>query len=256
MCEDAAQVMEPDGGDQVRESHEGGDRMLDGRQRRLALLAVLAVLGVHLAFSLLSGRLGPATGAGNMAALGGILSSLVLVLLFQRRLGLGVAELGLKRPVSWSRTILLGVLVALVSSALAQGLMAYVINPLISADPPDVSRFNAVRGNLGALLTTVPTVWLTSAFPEEVIWRGFLMTRIAKLVGGAKSAWGLALILTSLHFGLIHFYQGPSGMIATGILGLLYGLAFVLFGRNLWVPIVAHAATHLISFTAMYMGWV
>ena len=184
----------------------------------------------------------------------GTLSSLALVFVFQRRLGLGVAEIGLKRPASWPRTILLGVLVAIVGGALAQGVMAYVINPLISAEPPDVTRFNAVRGNLRVLLGMVPTVWLTSAFPEEVIWRGFLMTRIARLVGGSRSAWALALILTSLHFGLIHFYQGASGMAGTAVMGFLYGVAFLLLGRNLWLVIVAHAANHLIVFTAMYLG--
>ncbi len=244
-------MTEPDSREQTQES---GGGLLDGRQQKLALMAILAIVGIHLASSLLSWRLGPSTGAGNIAALGGILSILVMVFLFQRALGLRVGEFGLKRPTSWPRTVLLGVLVAVVSGALAQGAMVYVINPVIGAEPPDVTRFNAVRGNLGALLTTLPTVWLTSAFPEEVIWRGFLMTRIAKLVGGSRSAWGMALVLTSLHFGLIHFYQGPSGMVVTGIVGFLYGVAFLIFGRNLWVPIVAHAVTHLISFTAMFMG--
>jgi membrane protease YdiL (CAAX protease family) len=132
--------------------------------------------------------------------------------------------------------------------------MTFVINPLMGADAPDVSRFNAVQGNLKVLLTMVPMVWLTSAFPEEVIWRGFLMTRVAKLGGGSRGAWGMALVLTSVHFGLIHFYQGVAGMVATGIMGLLYGLAFLLLGRNLWVVIVAHAASHALSFTAMYLG--
>ncbi len=243
-------------GQGVGESPEAGDRPLDGGQWRTALLAVLAVVGVNLLFALLSGSLGPNTGVGGMAAVGGTLSALALVLVFQRVLGLGVTEIGLSRPASWPRTVLLGIAVAIVTGALAQGMMVYLVNPLISAAPPDVTRFNAVRGNLGALLLTVPTVWLTSAFPEEVIWRGFLMTRIAKLVGGSRSAWALALVLTSLHFGLIHFYQGASGIAVTGIAGLLYGVAFLIFGRNLWVPILAHAATHLISFTAMYRGFV
>ncbi|MCP4201334.1 MAG: CPBP family intramembrane metalloprotease [bacterium] len=249
-------MTDPKDSRQIGESSVVAEGRLHDPRRRLAWIAVLVVVGVHLAFALLSGNLGASTGAGNAAALGGTLSSLVLVFVFQRALGLEVGEFGLRRPASWPRVIALGVLVALVSGTLAQGLMAYVISPLISAAPPDVTRFDAVRGNLSRLLMTVPTVWLTSAFPEEVIWRGFLMTRIAKLVGGSSSAWALALVLTSLHFGLIHFYQGVSGMAVTGIVGLLYGGAFLIFGRNLWVPIVAHAATHLISFTAMYMGFV
>ncbi len=230
--------------------------MLGRPGRGLALTAVLAIVGVHLAFSVLSARLGPTTGGGNMAALGGTLSILALVFVFQRALGLAVGEIGLKRPASWPRTILLGVMVAIASQAVTLGAMTYMIDPLINAEAPDVSRFNAVKGNLKVLLTMVPAVWLTSAFPEEVIWRGFLMTRVAKLGGGSRSAWGMALVLTSVHFGLIHFYQGVSGMVATGVMGFFYGLAFLLLGRNLWVVIVAHAASHVLSFTAMYLGLV
>ena len=227
---------------------------MDPRQRRLAWIAVLSIAGVHLAFSLLSRALDPSTGSGNMAALGGTVSCLVLVFVFQRALGLPVAEFGLSRPASWPRTVVLGVIVAIASQALALGVITLVVNPLLGADPPDVSRFSAVEGNLKALLTMVPTVWLTSAFPEEVIWRGFLMTRVATLAGGSKGAWWMALAVTSVHFGLAHFYQGVSGIVATGLLGFLYGVAFLTLGRNLWLVIVAHAASHALAFTAMYLG--
>lgn len=250
------QVMGPESESQVMKNAEAVEWVLDRRQRRLALIAVLAIVGVHLGFSLLSAWLGPSTGAGNRAALGGTVSSLALVFIFQRVLGLPVAEFGLSRPASWPRTILLGVIVAIASQAVTLGVMTFVINPLIGADPPDVSRFSAVEGNLKVLLTMIPTVWLTSAFPEEVIWRGFLMTRVAKLFGGSRGAWGMALVLTSVHFGLVHFYQGVSGILATGLIGFLYGLTFLLLGRNLWLVIVAHAASHVLGFTAMYFGLV
>ena len=125
---------------------------------------------------------------------------------------------------------------------------------VIDAEFVDVSRFDATRGNLGVMIRTVVTVWFTSAFPEEVIWRGFLMTRIAKLTGGTRRAWGVALVLTSVHFGMIHFYQGVSGVVTTGVLGLLYGAAYLVFRRNLWVTVVAHALTHVVSFTLLYLG--
>ncbi len=250
MWQNASPVIEPGGVAPGEEPKNGGERPL----RRLAWVAVLTVVAADSAFALVSGALGPNTGGGKAAALAGTLSALVLVFVFQRALGLPVGEFGLKRPTSWIRAILLGILVAFVSMALAQAVITYLIQPWINAAPPDASRFDSVRGNLGVLLRTVPTVWLTSAFPEEVIWRGFLMTRIAKLAGGSRGAWAMALILSSVHFGLIHFYQGISGVALTGVVGLLYGLAFLMLGRNLWVPIVAHAVTHLVSFTAMYMG--
>lgn len=199
-------------------------------------------------------HLNPATGAGNMAALAGTVSALALVFVFQRALGLPVSEFGLRRPSSWPRTLLLAAAVALVGGALVQSVMTWLVNPLLAVPPPDVSRFEGVRGNLQMLLVSVPTVWLTSAFPEEVIWRGYLMSRLAGLAGGSRSAWAMALAVTSVHFGLIHFYQGTAGIVATGLTGFLFGAAFLVFGRNLWIPILAHGLVHLMSFTAMYLG--
>jgi len=65
---------------------------------------------------------------------------------------------------------------------------------------------------------------------------------------------GAALVLTSVHFGMIHFYQGVSGMVTTGLVGFIYDAAYLVFRRNLWVTVVAHALTHVVSFTLLYLG--
>ncbi|MDA8019433.1 MAG: CPBP family intramembrane metalloprotease [Thermoanaerobaculia bacterium] len=223
------------------------------KSRSVSAAAIVAILAITFVFSLLSRRMGTETLAGSLAAVGGIVLCLVVVWVTQRWLRLGWPEIGLRRPRSWPKTFGLGILVAVVTNAAILPILTYVIAPL-SGDMPDVSRFDGTRGNLGVLVGTVLTVWLTSAFPEEVIWRGFLLTRLAKLAGGGRLAWGIALALSSVHFGLIHFYQGVSGVVVTGLSGFLYGLAFLICRRNLWVVIVAHAANHVMSFTAMYFG--
>ena len=217
---------------------------------------VLAIFAISIIFSLLGRRLGEDGTGGTLAALAGVVLALVVVWATQRRLGLGFAEIGLRRPVSWPRTIGQGILVALIIVPLAYVALEFVINPLTGSEGPDISRFDSSRASLGMMIGTVVTVWLTSAFPEEVLWRGFLMTRIAKLAGATRWAWALALVVSSVHFGLLHYYQGISGVAATGFVGLLYGVAFLILGRNLWVTIVAHATSHVISFTALYLGLV
>jgi membrane protease YdiL (CAAX protease family) len=229
---------------------------LGGRRSTLiAVGALLLLVAASLFFSLLSRQVGEDSNAGSLAALGGIVVGLVVVWGCQRLLGLGFREIGLRRPQSWPRTLGLGVSVGLVANAVAFVLIAYVFPALFDSPVPDVSRFAGLEGNLVATVTTLLVVWLTSAFPEEVIWRGFLMTRLAKLGGGSAMAWGVALVVTSVHFGAVHFYQGLSGVLATGMAGLLLGLGFLLFGRNLWVPIFAHATMHVMAFGALYMGW-
>jgi len=229
---------------------------LGGRRSTLiAVGALLLFLAASVLFSLLSRQVGEDSHAGSLAALGGIVAGLVVVWGCQRLPGLGLGEIGFRRPESWPRTLGFGLLAGLVINAFAFALMSYVLPALLDSPEPDLSRFASLEGNLVGTVTTVVIVWLTSAFPEEVIWRGFLMTRLAKLGGGSATAWSVALVLTSVHFGAVHFYQGLSGILATGVAGLLLGLTFLLMGRNLWVPIVAHASLHAMSFGALYMGW-
>lgn len=221
--------------------------------KRVALIGVLLIVAIKAASTLLGRQLGEDGRGGSAAAIVGVVLCLVVVWLTQRKLGLGLKEIGLFRPDSWPRTIGRGVLVTVVAYTITVAVMMLIAVQL-TGEQPDVSRFESTRGSLGTMIVTVLTVWVTSAFPEEVIWRGFLMTRIAKLFGGSRTAWGAALVLSSAHFGSVHLYQGLSGVITTATAGLLYGAGFLFFRRNLWVVVLAHMLTHALSFTLLYLG--
>jgi membrane protease YdiL (CAAX protease family) len=60
---------------------------------------------------------------------------------------------------------------------------------------------------------------VTAGVCEEFLYRGFAMTAFLR--------WGLplwiAVVASSLLFGLAHLYQGRGGFVSTTILGLLFG---------------------------------
>ncbi len=85
---------------------------------------------------------------------------------------------------------------------------------------------------------------LAIGFTEEMVWRGYLLTRIEALTG---SAWQ-AVALTSLGFGLVHLYQGVGGVINAGLVGLMCGGAFVAT-RRLAAVALAHGAYDLLVMT-------
>lgn len=88
----------------------------------------------------------------------------------------------------------------------------------------------------GALLS------LNAGFSEELYFRLLLPLLLAILIGHAIPAFVLAAIL----FGLAHFYQGPVGIIATTVLGILLTLIY-LFTGTIWAAVAAHAFIDLIG---------
>jgi membrane protease YdiL (CAAX protease family) len=77
---------------------------------------------------------------------------------------------------------------------------------------------------------------LCIGFSEELVVRGFLLVRFEQLF---KSAW-VGIVLSSVFFGLAHSYKSFLGALATGLLTVLYGIAFVRW-RRLWPLVLAHA---------------
>ena len=77
---------------------------------------------------------------------------------------------------------------------------------------------------------------LTAGVVEEWLFRGWLLAVLTPLAGVAG-----AIAISCALFGLAHAYQGPGGIVKTGIVGLLFsGLAWAT--GSLWAPIVLHAA--------------
>jgi hypothetical protein len=60
--------------------------------------------------------------------------------------------------------------------------------------------------------------------------------------------------ISSLLFGAIHYYQGLSGMISTGISGLFFGAYFLASGCNLWAAVLAHGVSNSIGFLLIFLG--
>ena len=104
----------------------------------------------------------------------------------------------------------------------------------------DHSIVESVKGNWRALLQWLIIVWVLVAFLEEGIYRGFLMTEIASVIGDSNIANVINVLITSVVFGLSHGYQNRSGILSTGITGIALGSIFVLSDFNLWLAILTH----------------
>ena len=178
----------------------------------------------------------------------------VLGLLSIRLRNGGWAAMGLRRPESWSRVLL----IALGAAALRIALAEWVIDPLTSRIwPPAIAPAGteAIAGDLRTALQWLLIVWTFAAVGEEVGYRGYLLTRAADLGRRSPAAWWIGMIAVSILFGYGHFYKGPAGIVDSGVAGLILGSAYLLSGRNLWTSILAHGFIDTFGVTALFLGW-
>jgi membrane protease YdiL (CAAX protease family) len=98
-------------------------------------------------------------------------------------------------------------------------------------------------------------VWTFAAFGEEIAYRGYLLTRAADIGKRSTTAYGLGIVLVSVLFGYGHYYKGPSGIIDSGIAGLILGAAYMLADRNLWACILTHGFIDTFGVIDAFFGW-
>ena len=165
----------------------------------------------------------------------------------------GWGAMGFRRPTSWGRIVL----IALAAAALRILLGELVIDPLTALYwPPAVAPagIDSITGNVGTALMWLVIVWGFAAFGEEIGYRGYLLTRAADLGARSPAAYWLSVLLVSVLFGIGHYYKGPSGMIDSGVAGLILGAAYMHSGRNLWASILAHGFIDTFGVTILFLG--
>ena len=86
-------------------------------------------------------------------------------------------------------------------------------------------------------------------------YRGYLLIRIADLGHRSPAAYWVGVVLVAVLFGIGHFYKGPSGMIDSGVAGLILGADYMLAGRNLWASILGHGFIETLAVLVAFMGW-
>jgi membrane protease YdiL (CAAX protease family) len=179
---------------------------------------------------------------------------LLVAALFVWWRGPGWRALGLRRSGPWFRVVAIGI----VSGVGYQFVGLYAVEPLIarmtSGGLPDVSSFRPVVGNETGLAIYLTLSWTLAAFMEEMVYRGWIIARLAELGAFSRAAWVMGVVVSSALFGAAHLYQGISGVIATGLTGFVFACVYFAAGRNLWAAILAHGFLDTTGFLMIYFG--
>jgi membrane protease YdiL (CAAX protease family) len=88
-------------------------------------------------------------------------------------------------------------------------------------------------------------VSITAGIVEEIVYRGFVLWYLAQFM----PLW-VAVAVSSVAFGLGHSYQGPNGALRCGLIGLAFGIFYVVTG-SIWLPIIAHVLFDVLQGAAL-----
>ncbi len=159
--------------------------------------------------------------------------------------GRGLASLGLGLEVGTGFWLGVGLTLAAVGGVIGQAVSAM-------RSPEKLGELREQFADLEPLLPhDRREMWwwrvlsVTAGICEEVVYRGFLIAVLA----AAMNTWA-AVLVAAFIFGLNHAYQGPKGILKTGLVGLVLGGLFVLTG-SLWAPMLVHVVMDL---AAGYVG--
>ncbi|MDH3350318.1 MAG: CPBP family intramembrane metalloprotease [Gammaproteobacteria bacterium] len=82
---------------------------------------------------------------------------------------------------------------------------------------------------------------ITAGIVEEILYRGFVFWYLLMLM----PVWA-AIIVSAVVFGLAHSYQGAAGVARVTLVGIAFGIFYVVTG-SIWLPMLAHAVLDILQ---------
>ena len=175
----------------------------------------------------------------------------VLLLLWSKKWDWKI--IGLIKPQSWKKVWFQAISLSLIILVVID-IMFTPFLELLFEEQVDVSALDGLRGNFVSYIIFIVFMWIVAAFGEEFVYRGLLVKRLGLLLGNKKYSLWIAVIASSLLFGIAHRYQGIMGMINTFTVGLIFGVIFIKSKNKLWLTILTHGVYDVIGITLIYLN--
>lgn len=178
-----------------------------------------------------------------------LLLMLWLWLRFQKK---GFATIGFKWNQVSIRSLLIGIVLALVYFFLYYFIVGPLLTSYLHMPRSNVSDFYFVRSSFSRYITILVIAWVLAVPFEEIIFRGFIFYKLLQWTG--KKFW-LAGFTCSILFGAYHLQQGWGGVIHAFIFGMVTTALYKYFKGNLWHLIFFHSAYDTVAITAIRLGY-
>jgi membrane protease YdiL (CAAX protease family) len=181
--------------------------------------------------------------------LGGIMI-IVMLLLLRYLCGERIRDLN-RNPGKWWKDVLAGIGLTILMFAVR----IVLENPINSIFPRELNNglgnfFEEMIRDPWLFVLVMGPVLIIGAGIFEELTRVFLLTRLWNINSSKTWSW-IGIILSVVLFGLIHSYQGPAGIISTGVSGFIWAVYYYNYGRI--IPLIlSHYLFDAIQFGAIY----
>lgn len=152
------------------------------------------------------------------------------------------------------KAVIIGAVAAVLIFSFLQYIFFPVLTKIIPLEKANLDDFKKVRHHTGNYIFFLVLSWLGGGFYEELVFHGFIFTRLEKMIPG-KNALRISFLLTNTIFGLYHFQLGIGGVFNAFLAGSAYHALMIKYKRNLWYSIFVHGFFDTIAFTYIYLGY-
>lgn len=222
--------------------------------KKILIFSVLVLLGLNFTLAYIghthySETLLKVQGPGFWIGLSTFTFMTAIVLWNKKIMGWSWSELGLGKPANWWQPLLIAGGFFVTINLFMKYAVPYIVQ---LGERPNIDHLLDIPGNYPMLIFSLVIVWITAAFLEELIFRAYLINVLDRLLGKTRTSAWAAVIVSAVIFGLLHAYQGLTGILLTGSFGFIAGIFFLLNSRRIWPLILIHGIIDTISFIHIY----
>lgn len=183
-----------------------------------------------------------------------ILPVLIVVWLLLRRTRENFNNIGFSFKRFEIKSVLIGAMAAIILFAFLTYIFFPVVYKFDILERANLDDFKNIRNNLFSYIFIVTAGFLVGGFYEELVFHGFVFTRLERIFPG-RSAFIVSFFITNLVFALYHLQLGPAGIVNAFIAGCAYHALMIKFDRNLWYSFFFHGFFDAIALTYIYLGY-
>ena len=179
---------------------------------------------------------------------------LLFVWLYLKYFGEKISDIGFSFKSFQIKSVLIGSLAALLIFSFLQLVFFPLLESFINFEETDVGLYSFIKKNKWNYLFILIMGWIVGGLYEEIVFHGFIFTRLEKIISG-KYSMLFSFLGTSIIFGAYHIQLGPLGAINAFLAGAAYHALALYFKRNLWYSIVCHGVYDTVVITLIYFDY-